>query len=309
MNQIEQTTDFSGGSRDKTLAAMFLLGLALFLTLPAAKTAVYFFSAPYYLLPFGVLALISKIAEHLKKHSVSLTAWASASTFFCFGCFEVIYSWLPDTASWITPDSPDAAFWRGMISYGGNRSLQIIPIALLALIMAFKLKNLWRHRLKIGDISADTGILGEKQPMPWKRVCLRISFYFALVTVGFLATKGFGSWNAGHAILLSTRLTGGAANSLVEELLFRGLLQPVFGIVVTPGVANILQAVFFSVIHYGFIETLSFSEVFPELIKLILYFGIGLFLGRAARETDGLLIPWFIHFIITSAIWLTLSQR
>ena len=196
-----------------------------------------------------------------------------------------------------------------MIAYGGNRSLQIIPISLLALIMAFQLKSRWRHRLKAGNPSAETTILGDKQPMPWKQVGLRVTFYFALVTVGFLASKGFASWNAGHATFLTTRLAGGAANSLVEELLFRGLLQPVFEIVIAPGAANIVQAVLFSVIHYGFIETFSFAEIFPELVKLLLYFGIGLFLGRAARETDGLLIPWFFHFIVTSAIWVILAQR
>ncbi|EKD81958.1 MAG: hypothetical protein ACD_39C01550G0003 [uncultured bacterium] len=296
---------------DKTLATscitLSLLGAALFFTLPAPESPVYFGAAPYYLLPVVFLSLVSMLAGKLGRPSVALTTWASATTFFCFGCFEVLYTWFPDVARSIKPDSAMTSFLRELVAYGGNRSLQIIPISLLAFIMAFQLKSQWRHRLKTGNPSAETTILGEKEIMPWKRAGMRISFYLALVSVAFIAVKGFADWNAGKAALFSARLAGGAANSLVEELLFRGLLQPVFEIVMGPGIANLLQAAFFAIIHYGFIETLSFAEIFPELVKFVLYLGIGLFLGRAARETDGLLIPWFFHFLITSAIWLTIT--
>lgn len=293
----------------KSLALMFVVGTVAFFALPAGQTSRYFFSAPYYLLPFAVLALIALTGERMQKQSIALTAWASAATFFCYGSFEVIYSWLPSGAALVPADAPAITFWRELINYGGNRSLQLIPIALLAFIISKQLKAGWRHRLRIGDPSAETMILGEKQPMAWSKVGIRIFFYFMLVTVGFLLTKGVGSWTTGHSLSYGAKLAGGAANSLVEELLFRGLLQPVFELVLPPGTANVLQAIFFSVIHYGFIETFSLAEVLPELVKLIIYVGIGLFLGRAARETDGLLIPWLFHFIITSAIWLTIVAR
>ncbi|PKL51362.1 MAG: hypothetical protein CVV42_00495 [Candidatus Riflebacteria bacterium HGW-Riflebacteria-2] len=305
----EQSPDHKFGSCGKSLGLMLVIGLPVFFALPAGQTSRYFFAAPYYLLPFAVLAIIAMIGERMHKASVTLTAWASATTFFCYGCFETIYSWFPSGAALLPADIPAAAFWRELVTYAGNRGLQIIPIALLAFIMAKYLKENWRHRLKIGDPSTETGILGEKQVMPWSKVGIRIFFYFMLVTVGFLVTKGVGGWTTGHSMAYGAKLAGGAANSLVEELLFRGLLQPVFEMVLPPGSANILQAIFFSVIHYGFIESFSFAEVIPELVKLIMYVGIGLFLGRAARETNGLLIPWLFHFIITSAIWLTIVAR
>jgi membrane protease YdiL (CAAX protease family) len=293
----------------RSLALMFAIGAVAFFALPAEQTTHYFFAAPYYLLPFAVLAIVVMISERLHHASITLTAWASATTVFCYGCFEVIYSWLPNGAALIPVGTPAAAFWQELINYCGNRSLQLIPIALLALIMAKHLKGNWQHRLKIGNLSAETRILGEKQPMPWSKVVVRIFFYFMLVTVGFIVSKGVGDWTTGHSLTYAAKLAGGAANSLVEELLFRGLLMPVFELVLAPGAANLLQAIFFSIIHYGFIESFSLAEVLPELVKLIAYVGIGLFLGRAARETEGLLIPWLFHFIITSAIWLTIVAR
>ena len=304
----EQAGSYAG-SYGISLGLMLVVGVPVFFVLPAGPTSHYFFAAPYYLLPFTVLALLAMAGERMQKPSLTLPAWSSATVFFCYGCFETLYSWLPGGAALIPADAPAAAFWRELISYAGNRSLQLLPIALLALIIATQLKTGWRHRLKIGDTSAETGILGEKQPMPWSKVVVRIFFYFMLVTVGFTVTKGVGGWTVGHSMAYGAKLAGGAANSLVEELLFRGLLQPVFELVLPPGTANVLQAIFFSVIHYGFIESFRFAGVLPELIKLLIYVGIGLFLGRAARETDGLLIPWLFHFIITSAIWLTLVAR
>lgn len=297
----------SGKALSASGITLSLLGGALFFALPAPDSPVYFGAAPYYLIPVVILSMVSIVAGKLGRPSAALTTWASATTFFCFGCFEVLYSWLPDVAHSIKPDSAMTLFLRELVAYGGNRSLQIMPIAMLAIIMAFLLKNQWRHRLKAGNPSAETTVLGEREVMPWKRAAMRISFYLALVSVAFIVAKGSAGWNAGKAALFSAKLAGGAANSLVEELLFRGLLQPVFEIAMGPGIANLLQAAFFSIIHYGFIETLSFAEIFPELVKFVLYLGIGLFLGRAARETDGLLIPWLFHFLITSAIWLTIS--
>lgn len=304
-----QETVSAGSNYGKSLGLMLAIGVPMFFALPAGQTSRYFFSAPYYLLPFAILALLALAGERMQKQSIALTAWASAATFFCYGCFEAIYSWFPSGAALVPADAPAAVFWRELINYAGNRSLQLIPIALLALILAKQLKAGWRHRLRTGDPSTETSILGEKQPMSWSKVGIRIFFYFMLVTVGFLLTKGIGGWTTGHSLSYGAKLAGGAANSLVEELLFRGLLQPVFELVLPPGTANVLQAIFFSVIHYGFIESFSFAEVLPELVKLIIYVGIGLFLGRAARETDGLLIPWLFHFIITSAIWLTIVAR
>ncbi len=308
-NAPDSAVSATAGSCGISLALMLVVGVPAFFLLPAASTSHYFFAAPYYLLPFVVLALIAMAGERMQKPSITLPAWSSAAVFFCYGCFETLYSWLPDGVALVPADAHFAAFWRELISYAGNRSLQLIPIALLAVIMAKQLKANWRHRLKPGNPSAETDILGEKQPMSWSKVGLRIFFYFMLVTVGFLVTKGVGGWTIGHSVAYGAKLAGGAANSLVEELLFRGLLQPVFELVLPPGTANLLQAIFFSVIHYGFIESFTFAEVLPELVKLIIYIGIGLFLGRAARETDGLPIPWLFHFIITSAIWLTLLAR
>lgn len=53
----------------------------------------------------------------------------------------------------------------------------------------------------------------------------------------------------------------------------------------------------------------GFFSFSPELGRLLLYVGIGLFLGRAARETQGIAIPWLFHFLITAAIWTLITLR
>jgi membrane protease YdiL (CAAX protease family) len=304
-SKIDFTVDVFSDNKDISVYIMFLLSLALFLFVPENTSDAYFFAPRFYFYPVAFFLFISKLAQTFKKSSVALISWTIAAMFFCYGAFEVLYSCLPGIK--VSKDAEYEQFWNEIISYGGNRSLQLIPIVLLAGILYFRFKNFWRHRLKKGDLHAETSLLGQNQIMPWSRVCLRVSFYIALITIAFVFLKGVAEYDFIKLQLFGARLFGGAVNSLVEELLFRGLLQPIFELAAGPGLANLLQAFLFSIIHYGFVESLSFSDIMPELIKLLLYLGIGLFLGKAARETDGLVIPWYFHFFITSAIWLTIG--
>ena len=88
----EQAVSYAA-SYGKSLGLMLAIGVPVFFALPAGNTSRYFFSAPYYLLPFAVLAVIALAGERMQKPSIAMTAWASAATFFCYGCFETIYSW------------------------------------------------------------------------------------------------------------------------------------------------------------------------------------------------------------------------
>lgn len=308
-SKVDSSVELFTAYKAKSTCAMFLLSLALFLVLPETNSQMYFFAPQYYFYPVALFLFTSHFAQKLNKTSVSLILWVIATTFFCYSGFEVLYSLLPSTSDWIETGHQYEQFWREIISYGGNRSLQLIPICILAGILYFCFKKNWRHRVQKGDLQAETSLLGQKQIMPWRKVCLRVSFYIVLITAAFVLLKGHASYDHMKLLLFGAKLFGGAINSLVEELLFRGLLQPFFELAVGPRLANLLQAIFFSIIHYGFIESFSLADIMPELIKFVLYLGIGLFLGRAARETDGLLIPWYFHFFITSAIWFTIGMK
>jgi len=276
---------------------------------PVLFTTPYFFSLRAFAGIVACFSITGIICERLEKTSAALISGMIAATFFVYGCFEVVYALLPSPAGWVEPQSGWYPLWRELYSYAGNRALQVIPIAALAGLLAFHFPRLWQHRCRIGQPDSPTTILGSSQPQSWKQVAGRLAFYLTIVTVGFLVARGGGSEGSGRLMLFCGRLIGGTTNSLIEELLFRGILQPVFESVISLGAANALQAVFFAVIHFGYVETLTVAALAPEVGRILLYTGIGWFLGRAARETNGLLIPWFFHALVTAAIWVLLTVQ
>lgn len=291
----------------RNLAILMPLTMIAFFLLPAKDVSAYFFAPRYYLYPLTIFFFLSLAGNFWNRPAISIVCGAIAATFFAYGIFEIIYSWLPNLKPLINPESEHSVFWLEMISYAGNRGLQIIPITLLAVLLFISMKSQWRHRLCCGNPSAETTLTG--QIMTWKKLTIRIAFYFLLVTAAFIFVKSQGTFEAKQFQLLSARIVGGATNSMIEELLFRGLLQPIFELALPPGAANLIQATFFSVIHFGYIGSFNAAEIVPELLKLILFLLIGLFLGRAARETEGIFLPWLFHFVITSAIWFTLTIK
>lgn len=307
--QIEEKTSSGSPNPDlvRNLTILIPLTLVALFLLPADNDSAYFFAPRYYLYPLTFFFFLSMAGKIFGKRAISIVCGAIAATFFAYGIFETLYSWLPDLKPLIDPNSEHSTFWFEMISYPGNRGLQMVPITLLATFLFVSMKSQWRHRLRFGNPSVETTLTG--QVMTWKKLTVRIAFYFLLVTAAFIAVKSQGNFEAKQFQLLSARIVGGATNSMIEELLFRGLLQPIFELALPPGAANLIQATFFSVIHFGYIDSFSAADAIPELIKLALFLLIGLFLGRAARETEGIFLPWLYHFIITSAIWLTLTIK
>lgn len=293
----------------QTLGIMWFIGFFGFLLLPLRSTDPYFFAPGTFLSIVIVFSVISGALAQFERFTAALTCGVITIVFFAYGCFEVVYAGLPSAKHWVDPASPAFSFWNELRSYAGNRALQLIPIALTGFLIARFLGRHWRHRVRTGTAGAETTILGGSQAQSWKKVAGRIAAYMSIAVIGFLVARGVNTGGSDRLVLYAARLIGGSVNSFVEELLFRGVLQPVFETLLSAGAANTLQALFFSVIHFGFIGRWTVAEVAPELVKLLLYTGIGLFLGRAARETNGLLVSWFFHALITAAIWTLLTVQ
>ena len=86
----------------------------------------------------------------------------------------------------------------------------------------------------------------------------------------------------------------GLLPGLSEELLFRGLMLPAFGLNIT---AVIISSLFFGVLH------LSGSEQWPYVVWATV---VGFFLGYIALITGNLLIPIIAHIItnlVSSFLW------
>jgi len=93
------------------------------------------------------------------------------------------------------------------------------------------------------------------------------------------------------------------ANSINEELLFRGLflqkLEPLLG--AFP--ANLCMAIPFAVLHIG----IDYSR--NTLLLLALLLPLGLLLGYVMQKTRSILAPWLIHASMDIAVVLSLFSQ
>ncbi|MBF0500867.1 MAG: CPBP family intramembrane metalloprotease [Candidatus Riflebacteria bacterium] len=198
-------------------------------------------------------------------------------------------------------------FFTQINEYILDRSYQYVAVAVLFGGLSFALGRDFIHALRIGNLDTETTILGKEAPMPWKRALMRIAALIAGVTIVSLVICPTLQISDRHLALYVALLLGGLNNSLIEELVFRGLLQPAFSLRLQPETAIIVQAVLFSVVHYSYIGDGTWAPIIQEVSRLFIYAGIGLVFGQATRETSGIGVSTSLHFLITSAIWARLT--
>jgi len=112
-----------------------------------------------------------------------------------------------------------------------------------------------------------------------------------------------GSIPAGGIVLIVTAgLLFTVFNSVVEEFIFRGVLwdglTAVFGSVI---IVNIVQAVFFGIIHYA-----GFPRGFSGMSMAFVY---GIFLGLIKYYSRGMFYPVVTHFFADITIYIILYMR
>lgn len=229
-----------------------------------------------------------------------VATWAAA-----YGLLELVHGLLPTT---LDPQLAGPVYERTIkngVNYILDRAFQYPFIALYALAVLGQCGPGFTTWWRWGDLARETTVLGAENPMPWGRVLLRLGVVMALATAALLFTdlrqrEGFALGPA-ETFLALALLVGSFNNALVEELLYRGVLQPALLRRFGAGAANHLQAILFSLLHLSF-TYIEPMDVAKDLGFFVIYYAIGLFLGRAARESDGLAAPTALHFFITAAI-------
>lgn len=179
----------------------------------------------------------------------------------------------------------------------------LLPLALLMGVAAL----LWRPRggeaaprLGLGDWSVESRSFGMKEkPQSWSRQLFVGFLGFAIVLASFLQLSvGFAPVTEGRLAWLWWAVLGAAlVNAAVEEIVYRGFLQPAF--VRFGGVGPGLWAtgLLFGLLHWG----LSVGVLAALPVSLAI--GIGsVAWGKAAYETRGLGWPIAAHFLIDVAV-------
>ncbi|RCK80987.1 MAG: hypothetical protein OZSIB_2364 [Candidatus Ozemobacter sibiricus] len=292
------------------IAALGLFGAVLAMALPLACPDI---RTPYFLgaRMFGGVAaacfVLALGARQAQRPAASTTLWIFGATFLAYAAMELVYQRITLRLP-LTGTSPAAVAFLGQVNdYVLDRSYQYLAILALWLLLRQALSPTWTSRVRMGDPRHETTILGGDQPMTWSRVARRLTVMIALLAGAGAFLRLAGTFDGRTAALLGGRFLGGFNNSLIEEIVFRGLLLPAFLLPLGPTEANWLQAGFFSIIHYSFIEEWALMPVAIESSRLLFYLGIGWFLGRSTLDTGGIGISTYLHFLITAAIWTTLT--
>ncbi len=306
---MEEVQRGSPGSVPMHMLPTRLAGVvALFmLSLPEAvgKTP-YFFGKRVFLCLFFGFFLWSELFQTRKGRGGSQAAGIFGLTFFSYAIMELVFEKVPLALPIPGSGSSIKAFVENLNGYFLDRSFQFVAILVLWLGLRFSFPGMFRSNVRIGEIGAGTSVLGGSEPMAWWKVALRIGLMILFLGSANAALR-FSSATPEMMGLFGGRLLGGFNNSLIEEIVFRGLLLPAFVLATGPKPANILQAAFFSIIHFSYLEEWFGWPAVVESVKLILYFGIGYLFGRAALETRGIGVSTFLHALITGAIWAALT--
>lgn len=208
--------------------------------------------------------------------------------------------------------------------YFFNRCYQYLPILLMILVLFPSRNDRESSLLKFGNWNMETGTIDKNNPMPWKRVVLRISSFALIMAfialalrvmtsekfgaglhngisswLDFLLNTRFGALRPIHEqlTLIPSNVLGAVNNCFIEELIFRGILLTVFCRVIGDKWGNVLQAFLFGLVHFP-----SFN-FWHYLAKIIVFSFLGWLFGRAAIETGGIKSSWSIHSAIVISMY------
>lgn len=159
--------------------------------------------------------------------------------------------------------------------------------------------------LRVGDVSAPmrpVRLLGFPHSDPWWRFGLiwGCGIASALAVVQFLIVRPSAAQVASIVPLLPAILLFAALNAFSEEMTYRAPMIATLGPAVGGQQALWQSAVLFGVAHYFGIP--------GGLSGAVLAIFMGWILGKAMRETRGLLWPWFIHFLSDVSIFVFLAM-
>jgi membrane protease YdiL (CAAX protease family) len=172
--------------------------------------------------------------------------------------------------------------------------IAIVPVVGLTLVSGKDLRSIYAH----------TGVAGRWLAFA---VVFFVLFYLFLATIPLrpgsfaermLPTNGTPTFAAFLAITPALVLVS-ISNSFEEEFLFRGLFLQKYERFFGARLANVVQALIFSVAHGG----ITYTPVAWLFIVLIV-FPLGLAAGYLMRATRGVLVPGLFHGALDMAIYL-----
>ena len=201
--------------------------LTLILLFPSSRMP-YLFGTP----AFAIAALILSgmwfaTSFVLKRQSVAHVFGVLSIAALSYSLMEAFYAFIPYKLG-IEVSGASQYFFTQVDLYIIDRSYQYIAIGFLFIGLWFALGTGFTQVLRFGNLSEETTILGSTNPMSWKRVLLRLVFMLTGLTIIGLAIRPTLQFSTGHMFLYEALLIGGFNNSLIEELVFRGLLLPAF---------------------------------------------------------------------------------
>ncbi len=173
-------------------------------------------------------------------------------------------------------DPADTIVDRGFMLLGA--------LPMIAVAAAFG--TLRDHPLRIGDWSVATRLFSrDGEETPWSRRLPAALLFVALpVAILLQLSVGFAPFTSGRIWqILPVILALALLNGTIEELLFRGMIQPPLIGFLGPGWGIWLQALFFGVHHWG--ASPSLIAGLPTAVFLVL---VGAVFGKSALETRGL---------------------
>lgn len=290
-----------------TVATISVLVSLVALFIAPTQRGSYMFGHTESLVAAVIIMALGLLLKIIKKNKAADCLYIIGAFCMAYGLMEVFWQFVRIEIGIRGTGHAANAFLEELDGYILNRSYQYLAIISLWVSLRYYFRNQTDFFVKKGDINVKTDLLSSEEPTTWKNACIRICLMIIVLSVAATFLRGTENVNNVTIATLAARLIGGFNNSLIEEIVFRGLLLSSFMLILSPKLSNWLQAILFSIIHVGYISFSHPALLVEELIKLALYVAIGWFLGKSAIDTKGIFIATLLHFLITGAIWLTIS--
>jgi membrane protease YdiL (CAAX protease family) len=226
--------------------------------------------------------------------------WALPFAFFVLACVQVLNNTIPGFVGTTLLHAPPNAGNPLSSTVPGTVVVQLVGmlVAILPIILLTKVAG-----RDLGSIYVRRGKLGG-----W----LGFAIVFFVIIYLFIATLPLRPDSPVHRLLPANGaltfervlflspalLVVVLSNAFEEELLFRGLFLQQFNLFFGAGVANVLQAVIFSIAHAGVTYTPS-----ALLFIVAVVFPFGLFAGYLMHSTKSVIVPSIVHAGLDIAIY------
>lgn len=176
-----------------------------------------------------------------------------------------------------------------------HRLLSILPF-LFSLILIKAYKDKYFGFFSMGRLDAKTDVLGAKNIRTWKSLLIKFFFWIVLaLSLIVLINRNSLSTDFSYTLLFSILLYA-LWTSFFEETLFRGILLPILSWEWGFKAGILIQALLFGLIHFTPFNTVA------SLTAVTIFTLLGAFLGKAAKDTQGIGTSFLMHFLLIFAI-------